>query len=190
MPDPLAAVCTASVSALQGTGSALPPWLALAALGLLVLGVALLLVLRRSAVAGMIAAALIAALVIAPAAPAAHAAEVDYGTGCALFQVDDVAFSADTGELLPGDSVIALTAKVANRYAGPIELDGIASLSDASLVGALVVTVDFDGASGLVTVPAGDSVLVTVTVSMPADAVDSLQGLSTALTLELTATAA
>ncbi len=190
MSSPLVAeptVCTAAGSALAGTGAAFPGWLVLVAALAVIGGAALVLVRRRAAIALVLV--LVGTLLLAPAgAPSAQAADVEYSTGCTLILVENVTFTGEAAAMLPGDSVVALSAVVTNRYRGPISLDGAAELGGTVLAGAATTSLAFDGGPGPVTVPDGDSVLVTVTVSLPANATDALQGVSAGLTLVLTAT--
>lgn len=192
-------VCTVEVASIADTGAGAALGWALAGLVVVVLGMALLVVRRRRARRAAGAAVMLTALVaLAVAGPQpvqpAHAAASDvvYSPGCSLIEVDEASidFAPVTSSLLPGDRVIAITAVVDNRFAGAIELAGDAHLGSGSLAPLLVTEVLFDGAPGPVTLAAGEGVVVTVIVTLPAHVDDTAQGQTVDVDLVLTASEA
>lgn len=192
-------VCTVEVASIADTGAGAVLGWALAGLVVVVLGTALLVVrrrrVRRAAGAVVMLAALVALAVAGPqpAQPAqAAASDVVYSPGCSLIEIDEasVDFAPVTSSLLPGDRVTAITAGVDNRFAGAIELSGVAGLGTGSLAALLVTEVLFDGAPGPVTLAAGEAVVVTVVVTLPAHVDDTAQGETVDVDLVLTASEA
>jgi LPXTG-motif cell wall-anchored protein len=191
-------VCTVAVGELAETGSSTLAWL-VAAAGLVMLGALVLVMWRmrraRPAAAALLLVGLVALAVAGPqpAAPAqAAASDVVYSAGCSLIEVDEagVLLHPVTSTLLPGDSVIAITAPVASAFAGEIELSGEAVLGTGLLAAQLVTEVRFDGAAGPVTLAAGESVVVTVVVALSPHADDTVQGQAVDVELVLTASEA
>jgi hypothetical protein len=192
------AVCTVAVGELAETGSGALVWV-VAAAALLVLGAAVLVVWRmrraRPAAAALLLVGLVALAVAGPqpATPAqAAASDVVYSPGCSLVEVDEAGVLLDpvTSSLLPGDSVIAISAPVVNAFAGEIELSGAAVLGTGALAAQLVTEVRVDGVPGPVTLAAGESVVVTVVVALSPATDDTAQGQTVDIELVLTAVAA
>jgi hypothetical protein len=191
-------VCTVVVGELAGTGSDALAWVVVAA-ALTVLGVAALVVWRmrrtRHAAVALLLVGLVALAVAGPQpAPPAQAAASDvvYSPGCSLIVVDESGVVLDpvTSNLLPGDSVVAITAPVENAFAAPIELSGEAVLGTGPLATQLTTEVSFDGAPGPVTLAAGESVVVSVVVTLSALVGDAAQGQTVDIELVLTASEA
>jgi hypothetical protein len=187
-------VCTVAVGELAETGSGALVW-AVAAAGLLMLGAAVLVMWRmrraRPVAATLLLVGFVALAVVGPQPTSAQAAASDvvYSPGCSLIEVDEAGVLLDpvTSNLLPGDSVIAITAPVANAFAGEIELSGEAVLGTGALAAQLVTEVRFDGAVGPVTLAAGESVVVTVIVALSPHVDNTAQGQSVDVELVLTA---
>lgn len=192
-------VCIATVTTLPTTGADVPGWWILAGLLLITGGIAALVLVRSRrrcdadttllTCAGLV---LIAGLILAPTAtsPAqAASGDVTYSTGCSLIEVDQIDHtSPDAASLLPADTVTVLTATVTNRYTTPITLTSTALLDPVSALTALLeANVTVDGTAGPVTLAAGGSAHVEVTVSLPSTATDEVQGVSTGVTLRLEA---
>jgi len=142
----------------------------------------------------MVLAARVALAVVGPhgTAPAqALGSDVDYGAGCSLIEVDESSVDVTpVSSLLPGDRVTAITAVVNNRFAGSVELSGVAGAGSGSLAALLETEVLFDSAPGPVTLAAGEGVVVTVIVTLPSHVDDTAQGQTIDVDLVLTASEA
>jgi len=114
---------------------------------------------------------------------------VDYGSGCSLIAVDagGAAQSAPVTDLLPGDSVVAMTVPVTDTYTEAIELSG--KVRSPGSTGGTDIEVRFDGMEGPVHLVPGERTLATVTVRLRASAGNRLQGARLPVDLVLTATA-
>src|SRR5690606_17331311 len=173
-------------------------WVVVAA-ALTVLGVAALVVWRmrrtRHAAVALLLVGLVALAVAGPQpVPPAEAAAsgVVYSPGCSLIVVDESGVVLDpvTSNLLPGDSVVVITAPVENAFAAPIELSSEAVLGTGPLATQLTTEVSFDGAPGPVALAAGESVVVSVVVTLSALVGDAAQGQTVDIELVLTASEA
>jgi hypothetical protein len=189
------AVCTVAVGELAETGAGALVWVVVAAI-LVALGAAVLVTWRMRRARPVAAALLLVGLVALtvggpqPVPPAqAAASDVVYSPGCSLIAVDEagVLLHPVTSTLLPGDSVIAITAPVANAFAGEVELSGEAVLGTGPLAAQLVTEVRFDGAVGPVALAAGESVVVTVIVALSPHVDNTAQGQAVDVELVLTA---
>jgi|GEM_PF-3326572 len=190
--------CTVAIDALAETGAGAAFAWALAAGLLVAVGVLVLVLHRRrmrrgvGVAAGLLVMGAVAFAVAGPqAAPPAQAAASDvvYSAGCSLITVDEagLAFAPVGSGMLPGDTVTAIEAPVANAFAGKIVLSGEALLGDAPLAAQLTTHVLFDGAPGPVTLAAGETVGVAVVVTMPAEVGDTAQAQTVDIELRLTA---
>jgi hypothetical protein len=209
-----ARTCEAIVSTLPRTGAGDPLWWLAGAVLAIGAGVGALLwsrYARRSSPAGerprgrrAAPATLLVGLVVlallgvpdvgraqaaAGAAAAVTTVGVDYGSGCSLIAVDagGAAQSAPVTDLLPGDSVVAMTVPVTGTYTEAIELSG--TMRSPGSTGGTDVEVRFDGMEGPVHLVPGERTLATVTVRLRASAGNRLQGARLPVDLVLTATA-
>lgn len=184
-------VCVATVTELPGTGPNSPVWLAVAALALVLGGVAVVAIRhrRRAGTAGTgvlgILVVGIAMLVVA-SSPPAQAATIDYGTGCSLIDVAVVSSPPEALTLLPGDDVSVVSVNVTNRFTAAVVVDGDAAVG-APLDSALTLVIEFNGAAGPITLAPGETALVSLRALLPTSATNSLQGITTGWSLTLTA---
>ncbi|MEV7694460.1 hypothetical protein AB0N73_14145 [Microbacterium sp. NPDC089189] len=145
---------------------------------------------RRGAPAALavLAALGVAAAVLVPATPAAAAGSVDYGAGCTLMRIDDVAVPpASAATLVPGSEVAVLTATVRNPTPAAIRIH----LSPELLSGARpgITVTGFAGAEPTTSfeLAPGAARTVSVHVALATDAGNELQGLTSPTRLVLTA---
>jgi hypothetical protein len=179
-------ICTVEVSSIADTGAGAVLGWVLAGLLIVALGAVVLLAVRRarSARAGAAAVLLLAVAGLAVLGPQgvspaqAAASDVVYSDGCSLISIDEssVQLTPVGSGLLPGDSVVAVSAIVENRFAGEVEVSGEAVLGGGPLAALLETEVFFAGSPGPVTLAAGQQVTVTVTVGLPTSVDDAAQG--------------
>lgn len=189
--------CVATIDTLPATGADGGLIWIIAAIGMAVLGLGLFAVLaartRRAAPAAPAALAALAALgvaaaVLVPATPAAAAGEVDYGAGCTLIRIDDVAVPpAAAATLVPGSEITVLTATVRNPTSGPVRIRLSPELVSGVRPG--ITVTGFAGAEPTTSfeLAPGAARTVSVHVALAADAGNELQGLQSPTRLVLTA---
>jgi LPXTG-motif cell wall-anchored protein len=189
----IARSCTATVGSLPNTGTHVSSWPIALALVLIAAGVALLLLVRRRRTGAATLALLAAGLLLTPAGAHrayAESAQVDYGKGCTLITIDDSAVTwgtpATTHNLLPGDSVVAVTVPLTNTADTPIHVTGVLNLQSTT---GLTGDVRFDHTTGPVLLKPGQHTTATATVRLPPDTDNHHQATATPLQVVLTATA-
>lgn len=197
-------VCEATISTLPATGGTTPAWLFIVGILTLLAGITLVVLAARRArfrsrsssrgglpAALAITALLAGGLILAPhTTTPAHAApgQVAYTPGCTLIHIDQIALADAAAEMLPGDTVTALTATITNRYSAPIRVEGTPQLGTGGLpTTALTIDTLFTGQTGPVTLAPGASTAVTVTITLPPTTDNSMQGATAPLSLTITA---
>lgn len=174
---------------LPDSGAGLGPWWLIAALVLLAAGTAVLLLRRRRAATLSAAVLLGAALAVIPGISDEARAQVDYTGACSLIELTDTVLHGGVDNLLPGDSVTAITTTVHNRFDGSIGIEAEALLDDAALAEQVDLTVAIDGEIASVAVlESGESATFTVVVDIGLEIANAAQDLVAPLSLRITAT--
>lgn len=208
----LSETCVASVSngappAIPALGGAEPWGIALLSIAVLLVAGTLLLVIgrrrnrARSTPHEFLAASALALLLtvatfgLAPpspanAAPPSSSPSVEYSAGCSLIRVDQVAAHEGTSNMLPGDQVILLEARVTNVYSAPVLVTLSAAGEPSGGVGAPVVLHAFatGSTSGQIRLAPGESAATSLAAQLPLDTDNSAQGASLTATLIFSAT--
>jgi LPXTG-motif cell wall-anchored protein len=186
--------CVATIDALPATGIDAGGMLAIGAgaVGVALLGAALL-VIRRRRYAVMTAAltllVLAGALAVVPAPPASAAGSVTYGEGCSLIAVSDVTVppASVDGGLVPGDDVQIVSAVVANPTGAPIEITLRGSVGDR-LAPVVAIRTTIDGAvDDVTTIAPGSRVTVGLVLGMATTVGNDAQGIRAGASLIVTA---
>ncbi|MFI8631282.1 hypothetical protein ACIGEP_01630 [Microbacterium sp. NPDC077663] len=200
-------VCTSTIGsdgagplAATGVDGSILGSLAFIAAASLIAGVIVLLC-RRRAVAGTVAAAGLIAIVVFATSPTSPAAAQESGTGCSLIHIDSVQASNPT-ELLPGQSADGLRYHVTNIAAFPIDVVIGTTLPDGggTLENTLQATVTVQGTEsdksvfadspggGPILLEPGNSLTVDYLVALPDAADNSAQSQTLSYDSTVTAT--
>jgi len=208
-------VCVATVGALPSTGSDAAWWpLALVAAVAVAGGILLLGAARGRRAAGarpgggvragagvvgivglvLVAGAAGAATVAGPTTPASAAAHpqaaadpVDYGDGCTLIEVGEVAVPVIAQQLVPGVRVLAVSAAVTNPTGEPIEI-ALAGTAGPALEGLVIVDTTIDGVTADETgLAPGARAQLALYLELPDDTGNEAQGIEGRAALTITA---